>query len=284
MKINNKGFTLIELLVVISIIGMMSSVVLAAVNSARDKAKVAAARKFDTATYRSFGADTLGSWNFDEGGSGSTFFDSSGNNKDGIGTGVTRISNGAKGFGVNFANPADPTTPTAYITAPAISSLDSTDITVSAWINYADSQRAQRGWIVGSGVNTNWQIFIAGTILRWRTVFTNPVTDLTCILPKGDVWHHVLATQTGVAGSVKAQLYIDGVLCSESSPTLVPQPVAWSNSIPISIGRYYNGFISGYGFIGSIDEVNVYNKYLLALDVQNIYAKGLKKYMLAINK
>ena len=41
---NKKGFTLVELLVVIAIIGILSSVAVVNLNSARDKAKIAAAQ------------------------------------------------------------------------------------------------------------------------------------------------------------------------------------------------------------------------------------------------
>ena len=59
------GFTLIELLVVIAIIGILSSVILTNISAVRDKARIAAATRFDSSTLHSIGDQLVGEWLFD---------------------------------------------------------------------------------------------------------------------------------------------------------------------------------------------------------------------------
>ena len=61
---NKKGFTLIELLVVVAIIGLLSSVVLASLNSARNKAKDAAIKEaaFQLATVMALNYNDYGDY------------------------------------------------------------------------------------------------------------------------------------------------------------------------------------------------------------------------------
>ena len=62
-----KGFTLIELLVVISIIGLLSSVVLSSLNTAREKARIASGQAFHTQMHSINGANAILMLSLDEG-------------------------------------------------------------------------------------------------------------------------------------------------------------------------------------------------------------------------
>src|SRR5690606_6867206 len=95
------GFTLIEVLVVVSILGLVASVALANLQSAKEKAEIAAGQQFHSSVQRAIGVDTLARWDFDET-AGTETLDSSRNNLAGTIVGAIHTPNGMTGSALLF--------------------------------------------------------------------------------------------------------------------------------------------------------------------------------------
>lgn len=74
-----KGFTLMELLVVIAIIGVLSTIIIASLDTARENARISSAKDASANLDRAIGSEAVGWWDFDEC-SGTKAGDESGSN------------------------------------------------------------------------------------------------------------------------------------------------------------------------------------------------------------
>jgi prepilin-type N-terminal cleavage/methylation domain-containing protein len=226
------AFTLVELLVVIAIIGLLSTIAVVSMNTARDKAKIAAGLSFERSIFHKLGDRLEGEWKFES--VGATTPDTSGMERTGTvlnGTLATGITGGAISLDGS-----------GYVTVGTMSISNA--ITVGAWIKPTTSN--QNGFIVGKNpVNEQWELFLESGFLRWRGGV--PVNNSAfCPAPSANVWHYVVGTQLGN----EARLYIDGILCGSGTMTAIANGAGL-----VQIGT----FAGSYNFNGLIDEVRVYS-------------------------
>jgi subtilisin family serine protease len=210
-------------------------------------------------------------WKFDEG-SGTTAYDSAGNNDGTIygATWTTGQIDGALSFdGVNdYVDIGD----------PADGSLDfgaSDSFTISIWFKRnvidVDHTLISKREVISGAHNEgySWRIYnnnLYAGIEGTNTVGT-PITGSTAI--GASQWYHAVFVRD--VATDKLYLYLNGV--SDATPVTDPTTTTLANTYNFMIGRweYYNLY-----FDGVIDDVRVYDRALSADEVWQLYQQGLE--------
>lgn len=211
----------------------------------------------------------VGWWKFDET-SGTTAYDSSGNNNTGtITNGPTSASNCARGGCLNFDGSND------YVNVSSSSSLNITGaITLSYWLNSTDGDAGHitksvgPSYFAGTGQKLYEVGFLTNTIYFQISDSSNlGVASGSATSVMDGKWHHILCVWDGTTGANGMKIYFDNVLKYQATA---------NNS---SIQTYGGGLEIGggatpYRTTGQIDDVRIYNRAVTAVEVGDLYRSG----------
>jgi len=201
----------------------------------------------------------VAAYNFNEG-SGTTVADLSGNNLTGTLAGATWTSNGRYGMALFFDGHS-------YVDLGNPAALQLTgSMTLEAWIS-ASANPANDGQIIAKSNGPGWQFKtspdtgphtfaakVSGSSSSSAQRYTTTVRLL-------NTWYHVASVYNASAGTLS--VYVNGAL--DNGVLSGPIPIAQVNqAVNVNIGRR----TGGYNFIGTIDEVRIYNRALSQTEIQ----------------
>lgn len=274
MKSTQRGFTLIELLVVISIIGMLASVVLVALNGARQKGQFAAAETFAHNLNSTMYSDRVAYFDFDDGNTTAPVNQGSFSGTLTLNTGIvisdTSLHNNGYQLSIPSGSVGNPVTNTAIGQAAA-----SLNYSIALWMRPLTNP-PNNGKIIGLGPDLNALV----------SNITFPTGQISFLLPgsasltksysfNANTWYAIAATvRNDGGGNCTAALYVNG-------QSLGTQALSCSSIANLNV-LTLDGDSCCSTFPAIMDEVGFYSKTLLSSDIEQIYAEGAKKYGLAI--
>jgi hypothetical protein len=162
---------------------------------------------------------------------------------------------------------------TNYLSSTSVPSTNLSEVTVSVWVKNDGSKIASYPDVVSLGQMNNGTRFevLLNTDNPYKTLLSINngaylLGDNTINILDGN-WHHIVATGSSTAS--QAKLYIDGTLINTISISSLSINLNYT-----SIGDciYAPGTINR--FVGSVDEVGIWNRALTSTEVTSLYNSG----------